>query len=399
MATETNPFQWTAVLSVFGRMEPRSLLARVSTRVSAIAEPFQAWRYALGTILLVTFVGCGGLSPHLSADQVRGVRGAPKDANRCTVAATHREPLVTEWSASSKARLEILLAATVEDTDRYAVAVEYAGCELRIIDSCQSPAAYDWSRSTLSRDTVDINDADDLYAKLPLGAVALEGALKRSGHLSIQTTVAGQIRLKRDSIDFDAVAADPGCAEATHVIQAVSIGAFRMIEGGRGQARVGAAVVGIGRAGGSTSRTEQLVREAGSDADCQQTTKGEPHPGCRSPLQLFLLPIPHSAQKIALAPNTVVKPTTQKPRKNSALRTLGYILGGVGIAGLGGGTASMIMSGATATRIKDGTYATPEDITSAHGSFGTSRVLGAGGLISGGVLLGLAVPLFVLGGK
>lgn len=225
------------------------------------------WGYATGAILAVSLSACGGLSPHLSPTDVRGVRSAPKDANRCVVASTHREPIVTEWPASSKARLEILLTATLADTDRFAVAVEYSGCELRIIDSCQPPAAYDWSKSTLSRDTVDINDADDLFAKLPLGAVSLEGALKRSGRLSIQTTVAGQIRLKRNSLDFNAAAADAGCAEATHIIQAVSIGAFKMIEGGRGQASVGGGVVGVGHAGASTSRTEQLVREAGSDAD------------------------------------------------------------------------------------------------------------------------------------
>ncbi len=347
-----------------------------------------------------TLSGCGGLlTPKLAPSDTHSVRGAPKDSNRCVVASTHREPLVTEWSASSKARLEILLTATLADTDRYAVAVEYSGCELRIIDNCQPPAAYDWSKSTLSRDSVDINDADDLYAKLPLGAVNLEGALKRSGRLSILTTVAGQIRLKRSSIDFDAVASDPGCSEATHIIQAVSIGAFKMIEGGRGQATVGAGVAGIGNAGASTMRTEQMVREAGSDADCQQTTEGKPHPGCRSPLQLFLLPIPHVAEKVALKQTTPAGETPPPAKKSRTLRTISYILAGLGVAGLGGGTASMLVSGGIEGKIKDGGYGTPDDITSAQGSMQTTRSLGAGGLISGGLLLGAAVPFFLVGGK
>ncbi len=364
-------------------------------------------RAPAAVLLAVALSACGGILPSkLASNDVR-VRDVTKDANRCVVAATHREPLVTEWTASSKARLEVLLTTTLEDTDKTAVAVEYSGCELRIVDECQPLAAYTWSRSTLSRDTVEINDADDLYAKLPLGAVSLEGALKRSGHLSIMTTVAGQIQLNRSSIDFDAVAAEPTCATATHIIQAVSIGAFKMVEGGKGHASAGVGVTGVGHAGASTSRAEQLMRESGSDADCKQTTQGEPHPGCRSPLQLFLLPIPNRAEKVnlnqlgTLLPESPAggKHTPNPSNKGSKLRTLSYVLGGLGIAGLGGGGASVVVSGSMEDKIRNGTYSTSEDILNAQNSMATMRTLGSAGLISGGVLLGLAVPFFILGGK
>ena len=49
---------------------------------------------------------------------------------RCSVASSHDQPLVTEWPAPYKARLEALLAEG-------AVAVEYSGCELRIVDRCK----------------------------------------------------------------------------------------------------------------------------------------------------------------------------------------------------------------------------------------------------------------------
>jgi hypothetical protein len=329
-----------------------------------------------------------------------------KDSNRCVVAATHREPLVTEWSASSKARLEVLLKATLADEDKTAVAVEYSGCELRIVDNCQPKGQYDWSRSTLSRDTVEINDADDLYAKLPLGAANLEGALKRSGHLSIMTTVAGQIRLKRASIKFDEVAEDPSCAEATHIIQSVSIGAFKMIEGGKGHASAGASVVGIGGAGASTSRAEQLMRESGSDADCIRTTESAAHPGCRSPLQLFLLPIPNRAEKVNLnqlstLPDAASGGTpAETASKGSTLRTLSYILGGLGAAGLGGGGAFVGMSGGIESKLRTAdSYANAQEMTDAQSSMASQRTLGSAGLITGGLLLGLAVPFYILGGK
>ena len=347
--------------------------------------------------------GCGALVPPNIASDATHVRGAPKDANRCVVAQTHSEPLVTEWTASSKARLEVLLTATLEDKDKTAVAVEYSGCELRIVDSCQPAGSYDWNRSTLSNDTMEINDADDLFAKLPLGAVSLEGALKRAGRLSIQTTVAGQIRLNRKSIDMDAIVADVGCNKATHIIQSVSIGAFKMLEGGNAKATAGIGVKGLGEAGGSTERKETTMRQSGSEEDCKQATEGKPHAGCRSPLQLFLLPIPNHVVEVQgfQRPPSETSPdhVAEQPKKSGTLRMISYIVGGLGVAGMGGGGVSFAISSGTEGRIKNGTFATPDDIVNAQGSMQSSRTLGAVGLISGGLLLGAAVPLFLLGGK
>ncbi len=354
-------------------------------------------------LLLLTLSGCGAFFPSKLSPSDGHVRGPQNDPNRCVVASTHREPLVTEWTASSKARLELLLTATLADADKYAVAVEYSGCELRIIDGCQPTGAYDWSKSTLSRDTVDIHDADDLYAKLPLGAAKLEGALTRSGRLSIQTTVAGQIRLRRASVDFDEVATDASCADATHIIESVSIGAFKMIEGGKLHASVGGSAMGIGHAGAATSRAERLMREAGSDADCQRTTEGKPHLGCRSPLQLFLLPIPNRTARVnqiaALSASSSAGHQADKAGKDSPLRTLSYVLGGLGIVGLAGGGASLGVSSSIDNKIANGNYATPDDILNAQNSLVTTRTLGSAGLISGGLLLGIALPLFLVGAK
>jgi hypothetical protein len=359
------------------------------------------WAAHAPLLLALTLSACGGFLPSKlspSEAQIRGLQG-----DRCVVAATHREPLVTEWTASSKARLEILLTATLADIDKYAVAVEYSGCELRIIDGCQPVGAYDWLKSTLSRDTVDIHDTDDLYAKLPLGAAKLEGALTRSGRLSIQTTVAGQIRLKRASVDFEAVAGDDACAEATHIVESVSIGAFRMVEGGRLHASVGGSAMGIARAGAATSRAERLMREAGSDAECQRTNEDKPHLGCRSPLQLFLLPIPNRTAKVNLSQTpTLSDARGHKPDQPSTMRTLSYIFGGLGVAGLAGGGASLGVSGGIEDKLRNspyGTFATPDDITNAQSSMATTRTLGSAGVISGGLLLGIALPLFILGGK
>ena len=81
------------------------------------------------------------------------------------------------------------------------------------------------------------------------------------------------------------------------------------------------------------------------------------------------------------------------------MRTLSYIFGGVGLASLGGGTGSYMVSNGIESKLKDGGYATPQDQTDALGALGNTRTLGVTGLISGGLLLGVAVPLYLMGGK
>jgi hypothetical protein len=69
---------------------------------------------------------------------------------------------------------------------------------------------------------------DDLYAKLPIGAAALEGELARSGRLAVRSTVAGQLIAK--PIDATELT-NTGCHQATHYVSAISVGAFQLLSG------------------------------------------------------------------------------------------------------------------------------------------------------------------------
>jgi hypothetical protein len=211
---------------------------------------------------------------------------------KCTVAASHDQPLVTEWPASYKARLEAMLQAG-------AVAVEYSGCELRIVDRCRLSGSYAWRKTTLSTDTTDINDEGELFAKLPLGAVALEGQLRASGSLHVQTTVSGQMQLVGAAADDATSGAE--CARATHLVTALSIGAFKLMAGGDVSGKAG---VEAGPAGGhvGTKQAKSTLRAAGDPAACEKVTKTEPSPDCRSPIQIFLSPIRRSVPLQILAP-------------------------------------------------------------------------------------------------
>src|SRR5689334_21907299 len=144
--------------------------------------------------------------------------------SRCQVGQAASSPIVTEWSASEQANLEVQLRAGG------GVAVEFTGCEMRVIPECRLRGSYAWQRTSASTDSFDIENQDQLFAKMPLGAAALSGELARSGRLAVQTTVSGQLRL----MDMNAaeVPNEGPCARATHVVGALSIGAFSLYRGG-----------------------------------------------------------------------------------------------------------------------------------------------------------------------
>lgn len=207
----------------------------------------------------------------------------PGDQSRCRLAANQENPLVTEWPATEKANLEARLR-------QGSLVVSYTGCTLRMLPRCQPRGEYVWRRTTTSTDVIEIRNADELYAKMPLGAVSLEGELQRSGRLAVQTTASGQLQL--NSFDPSSIAKNPDCEGATHVVGALSIGAFKLRSGGAARAGGRADVAAIGSARGNSESEETIMREAGAPSRCEQSTETSPHVECASPLQIFLQALP-----------------------------------------------------------------------------------------------------------
>jgi hypothetical protein len=224
-------------------------------------------------------VACSSLLPtSLPAPSLAATDPTP--LAKCKISSSAQSPLVTEWPASEKAHLESLASSQT-------IAVEYVGCELSIVDGCALTGSYVWQRTTLATDTIDVANADELFAKLPVGAVGLEAELERSGKLAVRTTVAGQLRAK----GVDPAAADiTSCARATHYVAAVSVGAFQLLSGS--DAAASGSVSALSAKGGAkASRKQVVLREAGSREACADTTDAAPSRQCASPIQLFLAPL------------------------------------------------------------------------------------------------------------
>jgi hypothetical protein len=237
-----------------------------------------AWALAAGTLS-----SCIWGTGTQGARQILPV--APSEVGKCRVAASQTSPLVTEWPASEKSNLEVL-------SHSGAVAVAYSGCSLRVLPQCRVRGSYQWTRTTPSTDSLEINDSDDLYAKLPLGAASLEGELKRTGKLSVKTVVAGQLRL--DGATPGDVPNEGPCAQATHLMTAVSVGAFSLTAGGERQGSVGASIK-LGEAKAESTRSAEQLRSAGDFDSCNNSTDQSPNGNCASPIQVFLTPLPGRA--------------------------------------------------------------------------------------------------------
>lgn len=200
-------------------------------------------------------------------------------------------PIVTEWSASERANLE-------SRSSGGAIVVRYAGCDLTIVERCRLPGKYAYRRTTLATDTFEIRDAADLYAKVPVGAFRLEADLARSGRLAMRTTVVGQYHLFEE--DISAAGRDPACAEATHVVGSIAVGAFSLL-GGDAQSAGGGAATPWAGAGAKTRSEESVVRQVGDARACAQAEAtgpaSAPPQACAAPLQLFLVPLAHAANQ------------------------------------------------------------------------------------------------------
>jgi hypothetical protein len=239
-----------------------------------------AWIFA--ALLLMQTACAGGKRKFPRAEAP-----ALADEERCLRAAENASPLLTEWPASEKAMLEAALR-------QGGVAVEYTGCEMRPITGCELRGSYQWNRTTLTTDARKIDDEDELFAKLPLGAFGLKAELARSGRLEVRTTVAGQFRLQgtepRDVPDYGE------CARATHLLTAIAMGSFQLRAGASLDASAG---VDAGKAGlgAGTRSSEEVLREAGNPKSCASTNEDAPHFDCNSPIQAFLVPLPRYARE------------------------------------------------------------------------------------------------------
>jgi tetratricopeptide (TPR) repeat protein len=242
----------------------------------------------LAVLLGISVASCGGsgASPLAKAPDF-----APKDQTKCGVAKSQEHPLIVEWPSSDRLDLET-------KARRGIVAVRYVGCEMSVLDRCTVPAKYRYVGGTHKVDELDIDDEDDLYANLPVGAMKLEGKLQRSGKLTVKMDLVGRYESERTSVRADEL--QGACDCATHFIYGVTLGAFDFYAGGKADVGGGVGVAGVGAGASSSSDRENIMRDGDPQACIKATTADtSPPEGCGALIRIEVVPL--DAVKVAMA--------------------------------------------------------------------------------------------------
>jgi hypothetical protein len=256
-----------------------------------------------------TSVACGlvlaACAPNL-ADQASKAPAFDRPGEaKCGVAKSQSEPLIVEWPSAARAKLEALSRTGV-------VAVRYSGCEMEVLASCNAPGKYAYTAITPKHDHVAIRNEDDLYANIPLGAAKLEGKLETSGELDVDMSMVGRYASDQVVVRADQLQG-PDCDKATHVVSALTVGAFDFFAGSGATVGAGATVGNAG--GGATQQSaKELLNSDGRMKSCDGATTSDKTPpeGCGAILRLEVVPLGQAKRDVP-KPGEPQSPTPAAP--------------------------------------------------------------------------------------
>ena len=227
-----------------------------------------------------------------------------------------KEPDLMAWDATQRQkvhekRMKGVVAVRMEKTGECYVTARVVDCVGRVGGAGDSgPYSYNWYYAS---ETVVVDSQRDAYAKLPLGAASLGGALRAGNSLRIDYVIAGTYVLPDELEPQTWAGIGRECSEATHYVKRVVVGGFARATGKRDEVRADVGVFGAG-IGASQQRTQLRWRKEGSPTACAEAERSrKKNAGCNMPLRLELVPIPDSPA-VADAPERELPETPAPPR-------------------------------------------------------------------------------------
>ena len=246
-------------------------------------------------LLLAVLPACGG--GNLASQMIDSPDLDIEGQSKCKVSKSQQRPLIVEWPSADRAGLEAQVTKGL-------VVVKYQGCEMEVLRRCSaSDTKYSYIPITRKRDRVTMRDADDLYANIPLGAAQLEGKLERAGELTVTMTMVGNWEAPQAEVRHDQLSGE--CRGATHIVTALTAGAFSFFAGG--EAEVGGSVDStIGGGSANSSASKEVLNEDGDEQACEVSTSEDKSPpdNCGALLRLEVAPLLAAAP----APSAVPAP-------------------------------------------------------------------------------------------
>lgn len=222
-----------------------------------------------------------GCSPSPSALPAPRMQDEQQTTSRVRADPLH--PLLVEWPAAERARLE-------SRAERGVVAVRYDGQSLEVIGQCTTERAYSYVPNTLHRDRVVIESRDELGAQFPLSVASLGGKLAQHGKLVVDLAIVGSFTV--DASELTVLDFHGDCERATHVVSGMGAGAFELRSGSGTSASGGVSAGGLG-VDGTRQRQEDILSRAGDVGACSQGSREDEHPpsGCGAIIRLELAPL------------------------------------------------------------------------------------------------------------
>ena len=209
----------------------------------------------------------------------------------CHAVKNPTEPKLTAWDPDERARINALRQQGV-------VAVRYAvrGCnvELEVLPNCVGKGTYGFSAYAESRQDY-VQNQDDLFAELPLGAASLSGKLSGNRQLRTDYLLVGVASLPSNAAYAKESLAGPDCARATHVVARVYLGGFVLAAGDERTLKAEASLFGAGAGAESSSKIERVWSGGVASACTKAQEEGKESPLCSVPLQIGLLPLGEAA--------------------------------------------------------------------------------------------------------
>jgi hypothetical protein len=252
------------------------------------STPCKLWRSWIAALVCLPMTLGGMACKSGNAAQKLAESTAPTlegSTGKCKPGNEASKSLVVEWPMGDRAALEGRVNSSL-------VAVRYRNCEMELITNCSVQGSYKYISVTPKSENVRITNADELYAKIPIGAVKLEGKLERDGELNVDMVLVG--RHESDRYRFQVSDLDGRCEGATHVVTGLTVGAFVFYSGAGADIGLGGEVRGTGvQAGAGSTASRELLSRDGDPEKCIQSpdTIAAPPIGCGALLQVEVVPI------------------------------------------------------------------------------------------------------------
>ena len=296
------------------------MLSLVNEQTSRIWHRLVAVGVALPMTLGVAACKTGNAAQKLADSTAPTLEGS---TGKCKPGNEGSKSLIVEWPMGDRAALESRVRQGL-------VAVRYRNCEMELITTCTVAGSYAYTGVTPKSETIKITNADELYAKIPIGAVKLEGKLERDGQLNVDMTLVG--RHEADRLYFKQADLSGRCEGATHVVVGLSVGAFEFYSGAGADIGIGGGVKQTEvAAGAGSSATKEILNRDGDPSACalppataEDGSVIGPPPGCAAGLGVEVVPIDRPEVQATTSSSTVGKltDTTDVAGENLATNTL-----------------------------------------------------------------------------